>query len=215
VSFARGKVTPMVNGLFPAKERKIVRELLERSLVLIYHGNIDQVLRREQLLSTAWRLANLYLGSIGAECLDGQPLSLVGLSRETTCYVSTSYFDEVDPFADFVVHEIAHVFHNCKREHVGLPFTRKREWLLQIDFCKREVFAYACEAYSMILEQSRSPADRRRLCASYAEHSVPVVEHVEQDELIDILNEAVTARNGWKRILSRCAPPKQPKRLST
>ena len=29
---------------------------------------------------------------------------------------------------------------------------------------------------------------------------------VDQNELVDILAEAVTARNGWKRILRRCAP---------
>jgi len=33
---------------------------------------------------------------------------------------------------------------------VGLPETNQREWLLDIDFRKRET--YACEAYSRILE---------------------------------------------------------------
>ncbi len=27
--------------------------------------------------------------------------------------------------------------------------------------------------------------------------------------LVDVLAEAVAARNGWKRILSRCAPPRR------
>ena len=60
----------------------------------------------------------LYLGSLGSKCLNGKPTYLVGLSQETTCYVSTDYFDDEDPFADFVVHEAAPVFHNCKRERV-------------------------------------------------------------------------------------------------
>ena len=119
----------------------------------------------------------------------------------TTCYVSTAYFDEDDPFADFVVHEAAYIFHNWKRKRIGLPHTRYREWLLEIDFSKREQFAYACEAYS-------SPADRRRLHAEYAAHWVPTAEErIDREALIDTLAEAIAARNGWKRILKRCAPP--------
>ena len=33
------------------------------------------------------------------------------------------------------------------------------------------------------------------------------IERIE-DEYIDILREAVSARNGWKRILERCSPRK-------
>lgn len=208
-TFARRKVTPMVTGLFPAKERETILELLESALVFLTHDNVERVLREERWLRSAWDLANLYLGSIGSKCLNGKPSYLVGLSQETTCYVSTDYFSDDDPFADFVVHEAAHVFHNWKRERVGLPHTRYQEWLLPIDFSKREEFAYACEAYSRILEQAKSPAERRRLHAEYAEFWVPSTDRVDPDELVDILAEAVNARNGWKRILKRCAPPKR------
>ena len=44
-----------------------------------------------------------------------------------------------------------------ERRTVGLPETRQREWLLDIDFRKRETFAYACEAYSRILEPAPIP----------------------------------------------------------
>ena len=149
------------------------------------------------------------MGSIGSDCLNGKPSYLVGLSQETTCYVSMAYFEEEDPFADFVVHEAAHVFHNHKRKRAGLPHTRYREWLLQIDFSKREEFAYACEAYGRIREQAKNPADRRRLHAEYAERWVPSDDRIDQEDLVDILAEAVSARSGWKRILKRCAPPKR------
>lgn len=208
-SFARAKVGPMVTGLFPAREHEVMLDLLENSLVFLTRDNIEHVLREEQWPGTAWDLANLYLGSVGAACLDGNPSYLVGLSQETTCYVSMTYFDEDDPFADFVVHEAAHVFHNWKRESIGLPHTRYREWLLQIDFAKREEFAYACEAYHRIVERAASPADRRRLLAEYADSWVPATDRVDQKELVGILSEAVAVRNGWKRILSRCAPPKR------
>jgi hypothetical protein len=52
---------------------------------------------------------------------------LVGLSEETTCYVSPDYFAEDCPFADFIVHEAAHIFHNCKRATVGLRETRTKD----------------------------------------------------------------------------------------
>lgn len=207
ITFARRKFRPMVYGLFPGRERQAILDLLEKSLVFLTHDNIEQVLRNETWKCTAWDLANLYLGSIGARCLDGKPCRLVGLSQEITCYISMAYFEEDDPFADFAVHEAAHVFHNCKRERVGLPRTRSREWLLQIDFHKRETFAYACEAYGRILERARRPADRKHLQAEYVEKWLPAADdRIDREELANIVAEAVAARNGWKRILARCAP---------
>ena len=68
------------------------------------------------------------------------------MSEETTCYLTPEYFTETDPFADFVVHEVAHIFHNCKRGTLGLKQTRTREWLLDIEFSERETFAYSCRS---------------------------------------------------------------------
>lgn len=41
--------------------------------------------------------------------------------------------------------------------------TRRREWLLDIDFRKRETFAHACETYNRILELGDTPAARTAL----------------------------------------------------
>ena len=60
------------------------------------------------------------------------PRIVGGLSESTTCYVSPDYFAEGDPFADFIAHEVAHIFHNCKRRTLGLRETRTREWLLAL-----------------------------------------------------------------------------------
>jgi hypothetical protein len=159
-SFTRSKLAPMVSGLFPAREREVVLRLLEKSVVFLTPANIVDVLRGEQFLHSAWDLANLYLGSLGAELLGDAAPRIVGLSEETRCYVSPEYFAESDRFADYVVHEAAHIFHNCKRKTLGLPSTRYREWLLEIDFKKRETFAYACEAYARVCELARAAADR-------------------------------------------------------
>ena len=205
--FALGKVRSMVHGFFAPSERQRILDIFEKSLAFVTHDNIEQIVSETPWLSTAWKLANLYLGSLDLPGLDEQPVGFVGFSEETTFYVSMAYFDDGDPFADWVVHEAAHVFHNCKRNRAGLPCTRGREFLLEIAFAKREVFAYACEAYAMILEQAKSTADRRRLHAEYAQDWVPDCDGLDQSELVGILAEAVDARKGWKRILERCGPP--------
>jgi hypothetical protein len=207
VAFTRAKVEPMVCGLFPRVERQAVLALLERAVVFLTPANIEPVLQRQRWLGTAWDLANLYLGSIGAEPLGEDAPAIVGLSEETTCFVSMQYFSESDPFADFVVHEVAHIFHNCKRDTAGLPITRRREWLLDIDFRRRETFAYACEAYARIAGQTRDLARRAALAREYGR--APRISEVLVDpaEVAEILLEAAPRRNGWKVILARCAPP--------
>jgi len=204
--FARVKFTPMVRGLFPQGEQSVILDMLERSVVILTPAAINTALEKARWLSTAWKLANIYLASLDAKLLTGSAPDIVGLSEETTCYVSMKYFSNNNPFEDYVVHEAAHIFHNCKRETIGLPATRRREWLLEIDYAKRETFAYACEAYSRILELGETRSARSRLLSELAEGPMPPDERVEGAEYVDILREAVAARNGWKRMLERCSP---------
>ena len=163
------------------------------------------MLRRQSFLSTAWTLANIYLASCDAPPLAVGPQP-VGLSDATTCYVATDYFKPTNRLDDFLVHEAAHVFHNCKRVTVGLPETRRREWLLDIDFGKRETFGYACETYSRIVELGDSAAARRKLLREAEVGPMPPDDSVDADEYLAALRAAVSARNGWKRILKACAP---------
>jgi hypothetical protein len=205
--FTRAKVEPMVRGLFPAAEREAVLRLLERSIVFVTSDSLETVVRSFSFLSSAWDVANLYLESVGAELLSDEAPRIVGLSEETRCFVSTDYFQpDGDRFADFILHETAHILHNCKRHTAGLPERRRREWLLDIDFHKRETFAYACEAYCRILELGRRPADRRVLLRELLDGALPNDERVNEDEYRAAVSEAVAARNGWKAILRRCAP---------
>jgi hypothetical protein len=192
-----------VRGLFPRAEQEVVLDLLGRSVVFLTPSNIDAVLSRTPWHGTAWALANLYLASVGTKPLSGAGPQIVGLSEDTTCYVSAEYFRASGRFEDFIVHEAAHLLHNCKRRTIGLRETRRREWLVELDFSKRETFAYACEAYS-ILDRSRRPADRGRLLRELEAEPPPATGRVDPDEYRGILREAVTARNGWKVILKRC-----------
>jgi len=213
-AFTRDRVAPMVDGLFPAAERPPVMRLLERAVVFLTSATIADVLTAQRWPHTAWQLANLYLGSLGRAGLDGQPAGVVGLSQETTWYLSLTYFTEPDPFADFLVHETAHIFHNWKREYVGLPHTRTREWLLDIGFRWRETFAYACEGYSRIRTLGGTRRGRAQLLDKYTATALPSDEHVDSTELVDILREALEVRNGWARIRARCAPDKPARRTT-
>jgi hypothetical protein len=205
--FTRSKIEPMVRGLFPPGEREAVLAVLERSVVFITEENLAPLLRSFSFLSTAWDVANLYLTSVGAEPLSSEAPAIVGLSEEAKCYVSTEYFSPGSSrFADFVLHETAHIFHNCKRRTVGLPERGRREWLLDIDFRMRETFAYACEAYGRILELGSRPSDQRELLSQLLDGPMPSDDRVDENDYRDILTAAVAARSGWRFILRRCAP---------
>jgi hypothetical protein len=210
VALTRRKVEPMVRGLFARAEQDTVLATLERAVIFLTTENIEPLLLELGFDHSAWDVANLYLASLGAELLGEGAPRLVGLSEATTCYVSPEYFAETDPFADFVVHEAAHIFHNCKRRTVGLRETRTREWLLDIEYHKRETFAYSCEAYARILERARDPAERRALADEYAGAVRISEERVDAGEVANILQAAVAARNGWKIIRALCAPTHRP-----
>jgi hypothetical protein len=210
VAFTRTKVEPMVRGLFPRAEQDVALATLERSVVFLTSANIESLLLKQSWDSSAWTLANLYLASMGAELLGENARCIVGLSEETTCIISPEYFAVGDAFSDFIVHEAAHIFHNCKRASIGLRETRRKEWLLDIEYRKRETFAYSCEAFSRVLEHGRSLAERQALAEEYGRSVRISDERVDATEVANIVQSAAAARNGWKVILARCAPPRRP-----
>ena len=141
---------------------------------------------------------------IGAEPLGRDMRGVVGMSEQTTGYVSLDYFSQQDELADYVVHEAAHLFHNTKRRTAGLRETRSQQWLLPIALEKRETFAFGCERYSRILELGKRPADRRHLL-EILNRRPPLPKHLgDPEEFREMLAEAVSRRNGWKTILQRC-----------
>ncbi|MEZ2311570.1 hypothetical protein AB6809_33595 [Paraburkholderia sp. RCC_158] len=156
-------------------------------------------------------VANIYLESLGVPPLSGHARNIVGLSQEATCYISATYFREADPFADFVVHEAAHVFHNCRRSKAGLGEHRHSDYLLDIDYSMRETFAWACETWSRISSLATSSSERKALLSKHAEQAPPADDRVDHDEYLDILSDAARVRNGWQRILTRCAPTRRHK----
>ncbi|WP_250504738.1 hypothetical protein [Caballeronia sp. AZ7_KS35] len=199
------KLKPMVYGLFSAIEREVVLRTLVAGIVFLTPSNIVRVLTEKTWLSTAWKLADIYLDSLGATPLREESARVVGMSQDTTCYVSLAYFRDTDPFADYVVHEAAHVLHNCRRTAIGLAELRSCPNPLDIAFDKRETFAYACEAYSRILVTAPGEAARQAALSRHQEYGLPPDERVDHDEYMAILADAIQARNGWRRIRERCA----------
>jgi hypothetical protein len=203
LSLARSKAEPMARGFFPAIEREAVQQVLQKSVIFLTADSIHKLIMSARWLHTAWGVANIYLDSIDAEPMGNSDFQALGLGEETTSFVSLKYFTEKDLFADYVVHEMAHVFHNWKRAWTDLREIRHREFLLNIKFAKRETFAFACEVYSRILEFGRSPKERQRLLERFSRES-PIGVGEEREELLLILSDAIEARNGWKRILKMC-----------
>lgn len=206
VAHTRRKVGPMVRGLFPPSEQGAVLALLERSVVFVTSANIETLILARPFDRSAWSLANLHLESVGADLLGKTAPRILGLSEGMTCFISPEYFNMREPFEDFVVHETAHILHNCKRRTVGLPETRAREWLLDIEFGKRETFAYSCEAYAGVLVRATSPAHRRALADEFASAFRVTDERVVAAQIANIVREAAKARNGWKVIQTLCSP---------
>ncbi len=202
--FAQRKVAPMVEGLFSIEEQGFVLKTLTSSILFITGETVYDIIQTTRWDKTAWDLANLYLLSLGADLLGKDAPTIVGLSEETTYYISSSYFHEEDRFADFLVHEAAHIFHNCKRSTAGLEETRTNEWLLPIAFNLRETFAYACEAYSCIVQLGRTKLDRMKLLEEQKGSFSQEYECIDYAVYWQSLESAVSGRNGWKKILENC-----------
>ncbi len=207
-AFLRDRLRPMIHGLFPVDERDHMLDVVTRSIVFLTQDVVHELIASTSWPDTAWNVARIWLNSIGAPPLSEDAVGLLGLSEGTQCLVSLSYFRDIDadPFADYVVHEVAHLFHNNKRCYVGLPAKGRREWILDIDFRNRELFAHACEFYSRIAAAGRDRRAREALVEEFAPRAGGFSDQFDPDELVDVLRETASARNGWRRILRRCAP---------
>ena len=82
-------------------------------------------------------------------------------------------------------------------------------WLLDIEYRKRETFAYSCEAYARVLQRGKNPAERLALAEEYDREVRISEERADTAEVVGIVREAAAARNGWKVILARCAPTRR------
>jgi hypothetical protein len=103
-----------------------------------------------------------------------------------------------DPYSDVVVHEAAHLLHYLKPEHYGLHVRRGQERFVDVEFRHRELFAYACEAYSRVVLQGE-----RRKRISFADKMRADAFSFARDEfesVVELVIAGAAARNGWRVI---------------
>src|SRR5260370_938473 len=118
-------------------------------------------------------------------------------------HVRWSAYQTKDPYSDVVVHEAAHLLHYLKPRNFGLHGRRGQERFVDIEFCHRELFAYACEAYSRVVLHGE-----RRSRISFVERmregafSFP---RGQFEELAALVLNAARVRNGWRVIRTRAA----------
>jgi hypothetical protein len=201
----RAKVSPLVNGLFPHPERIPVITLLERSVVFLTGDNIYGILRATPEFWPAYHISGIYIDSLEPEAETGKEPVLMGFTYAGTAYISARYFSNPRRFTEPIVHEAAHLLHTCGRDKAGLPHAKASRSLLDIRPDCSEIFAYACEAYSCILESKSSLAGRKELLDEYVHSAIPAEEMVDQKMVNRILSEGISAPNGWEKIASLCS----------
>jgi hypothetical protein len=192
----------MVEGLVPSGwQETALRELTARTFVLNFQGAAAAL---ETELSngyvggdtTAWHILWVCFGDYG---LTPKEIKMPCDGIASNCaHVRWSSYETKDPYSDVVVHEAAHLLHYLKPRHYGLPTRRHQERFVDVDFRYYELFAFACEAYSRVVQHCE-----RRSRISFAERmpedafSFP---RSQMEELAALVRKAAQARNGWKVI---------------
>jgi len=207
--YLEGKLAPMVTGIFNPEDQAVVLETLVNSIKFLTRDEAHRVLEESGWPKTSWDVARIWLDSIGAEPLSPGADGLLGLSENQRCYVSMRYFEDVeaDPFADYVVHEAAHLLHNNKRRYLGLPERGRSEWLLDIEFLRRELFAYGCEFWWRISTAAQAKKDRVALIDELTLRLELFESEFDPEEMGAMLRAAARARNPWKALARTCKPP--------
>ena len=209
-ALVRATAGPMVRGLFRPEEQEPVLAAVVAGAVFLTPATIRRAIVMGRQPRTGWTVANIYLNSVGAEPFSAEFSGLVGLSDGTSCYVTAEYLNARDHFSDFLVHEVAHMFHNCHRHQLGLVQTVDTKYPLPIDYRRHETFAYSCEFFSCITARATLPADRLALVAVLEASWRADEERVDIGLVVDILRQAVVAPDGWQVVLQRCRAPEEP-----
>jgi hypothetical protein len=211
----RQRVHSMVTGLVQRDWRDVaLRELARRTYILTFPG-IQAAMEAELstgFLGACWKLLWAYFEDHGLK-----PVEILveydGMSAGEFAHVRWSAYGTKDPYSDVVVHEAAHLLHYLKPEHYGLHVRRGQERFVDVEFRHRELFAFACEAYSrVILQGDRSSriafADRMREEAfSFPQDCL--------NEVVELVAAAAHARNGWRVIREATVILQNQKRFGT
>ena len=147
-------------------------------------------------MGDAWRILWALFGDHGLKP-DDIKVGCDGLAGDYA-HVRWSAYHTKDPYSDVVVHEAAHMLHYLKPSHYGFRVRRGQERFIDTEFRHRELFAYACEAYSRVILQGE-----RKLRIAFAEKMVDDAFSFPRgqiEEVAALVLSAARARIGWRVI---------------
>ena len=195
----RQRIEPMVTGVVQEEWREVaLREIAARTFVLNVPGarTAIEAELKTCFMGSAWRVLWSLFGDHALKP-DDIEVGCDGLAGDYA-HVSWSAYETKDPYSDVVVHEAAHMLHYLKPRHYALQVRRGQERFVDIEFRRRELFAYACEAYSRAILHGE-----RRSRIAFAEKMREGAFSFPRAELADLaalVLEAARARNGWRVI---------------
>jgi len=195
----RPRVEPMVKGLVQKDWQEVaLRELVSRTFVLNFRGAkaaMDVELPSCDMESP-WRILWALYGDFGLKPGDIK-MSCDGLAGDFA-HVRWSAYETKDPYSDVVVHEAAHLLHYLKPRNFGLHVRRHQERFVDIEFRHRELFAFACEAYSRVILQG--PRRSRIAFAEKMQEGAFSFPRGQTEQVASLVRNAARARNGWRVI---------------
>ena len=195
----RQRIQPMVTGLVQENWREVaLREITARTFVLNLPGARAAIEAEFStcLMGSAWRVLWPLFEDYGLKP-DDIKVGCDGLAGDYA-HVRWSAYQTNDPYSDVVVHEAAHMLHYLKPSHYGFHVRRGQERFVDVKFHHRELFAYACEAYSRVVLHS----DRKSRIA-FAEKLLDSAFSFPRDQIKEVaalVLSAAGARNGWRLI---------------
>ena len=195
----RAHVEPMVKGLVQKNWQEVaLRELASRTFVLNFRG-AETALEAELPscdMDSAWRILWGLYGDYGLKPNDIE-MTCDGLAGDFA-HVRWSAYETKDPYSDVIVHEAAHLLHYLKPTSFGLTVRRHQERFVDVEFRHRELFAFACEAYSRVaLHGSRQS---RVALAEKMRDGAFTFPSGSMEEVGALVLDAARARNGWRVI---------------
>ncbi len=191
---------PMVKGLVQDDWQEVaLRELTARTFVLNFQG--AKVAMEAELstcfMETAWQILWAMFGDYGLKPEEIE-VECDGVSAGNFAHVRLSAYETKDPYSDVIVHEAAHLLHYLKPAHYGLHVRRGQERFVDVEFGHRELFAFACEAYSRVVRHNE-----RKSRISFAQEMKERALSFPRDrieEVAALVLNAARARNGWRVI---------------
>jgi hypothetical protein len=147
-------------------------------------------------LGTAWQILCALFGDYGLKPEEIK-VECDGVSGGGFAHVRLPAYESQDPYSDVIVHKAAHLLHYLKPAHYGLQVRRDQQRFVDVEFCHRELFAFASEAYSRVVLHNK-----RKSRISFAEEMKARAFSFPRGQIEEVaaVVRSSRARNGWRVI---------------